>query len=970
MYRKMIYLIFVVLALGLTTTVADADITDGLVGYWPLDEGEGTTTADLSGNENHGTFIGNPAWDSGKLDAALNFDGTDDAVDCGNSPILDFGTGDWTVSAWIKATAVPGDVTIFGKGGDHTSATLPGVRYQLMLDSSDYIHPVLDDDSTKYDPTGNIKVIDGQWHQIVMMRRDGTKFRVYIDGVEDMGVTNHGESTITATYDLSGTSKFNAYIGAITDAENSTPSTVVLEKLFPGLIDDVAVWNRALTADEVIYLWNNGDGNPVAVPEPGKASDPSPADETTDVPRDVTLSWIPGEFANTHDVYLGTTFADVNDAGRANPLGVLASQGQSASTYAPASFLDFGRTYFWRVDEVNAPPANTIFKGEVWSFTVEPFAYPIAGENITATASSSNAVNEGPENTINGSGLDADDLHSASNTDMWLSSTTGPQPTWIQYEFDSVYKLHEMLVWNHNSSLELAIGFGIKQAAIEYSTDGASWTTLGTFELARATGLAGYAANTTVELGGIAAKYVKLTANSNWGGILPQYGLSEVRFFYVPVVAREPDPASGTTDTGVANVTLSWRAGREAASHDVYLSTDQQAVIDETVGPVSVPAGNSYASSDTGELNLAQTYYWKVNEVNIAETPAGWQGDVWDFATREFLVVDDIEDYNDSEGFEVFSTWMDGYDEPANGSQVGHDISPFAEQTIVHGGKQSMPFRYDNSAVSSSEATANVANLKAGQNWTKHGIKALTLYFYGEPNNIVAEQMYVKLNGSKVVYGGDASALKQGMWKRWRIDLASFGVNLGNVTQLSIGLERTGAVGGKGVVYFDDIGLYSVVPEPLDEVFLEAEAADVLGASWRVTDDTSALGGKHIGSNDGDGNDNDTAPGAEWTAIYNFTASGGVYKVVLRGQEAGSDSFWVRITTATSQTHEHPGQPGTGWVKFNGMDAPSGWAWDEVHSDDHGQEVVLFTLPAGANTLEIAKREDGVLLDALVIVAQ
>ena len=89
---------------------------------------------------------------------------------------------------------------------------------------------------------------------------------------------------------------------------------------------------------------------------------------------------------------------------------------------------------------------------------------------------------------------------------------------------------------------------------------------------------------------------------------------------------------------------------------------------------------------------------------------------------------------------------------------------------------------------------------------------------------------------------------------------------------------------------------------------------------------------------------------------------------MLLAQEAGSDSFWVRITTATSQTHEDPDQPGTGWVTFNDMVAPQGaWHWDEVHSNDHGNEVVNWTLPAGANTLEIAKREDGVLLDAILI---
>ena len=127
-----------------------------------------------------------------------------------------------------------------------------------------------------------------------------------------------------------------------------------------------------------------------------------------------------------------------------------------------------------------------------------------------------------------------------------------PQPTWIEYQFDKVYKLHEMLVWNQNQALESVIGYGFKDVTIEYSVDGVDYTTLGTtHEFARAPGAAGYAANTTVDLGGVIAKYVKLTVNSNWGGILAQYGLSEVRFFSIPVLAREPDPALGATDVGV-----------------------------------------------------------------------------------------------------------------------------------------------------------------------------------------------------------------------------------------------------------------------------------------------------------------------------------------------------------------------------------------------------------------------------------
>ncbi|KKL45908.1 hypothetical protein LCGC14_2350920, partial [marine sediment metagenome] len=541
---------------------------------------------------------------------------------------------------------------------------------------------------------------------------------------------------------------------------------------------------------------------------------------------------------------------------------------QSANSYAPAQRLDFGTTYYWRVDEVNAPPSSTIFKGDVWSFTAEPFGYPIDGNNITATASSSGR-DQGPENTVNGSGLDVNDLdlHSTELTDMWISNIAGPQPTWIQYEFDKVCKLHQMWVWNHNTLNEPAIGFGVKEATIEYSADGANWTTLGTtHEFARAPGAAGYAYNTTVDFGGVAVKYVRLTISSNWGGLLPQYGLSEVRFLYIPVWAREPSPDSEATDVDV-DVTLGFRAGREAVTHDVYLSSDEQAVIDGNA-PVTPVTETSFGPLS---LDLGTTYYWKVNEVNEAETPTTLEGNIWNFTTQEYLVVDGFESYNDlnpddPDSNRIFYTWIDGYDNPAiNGSVVGYAEAPFTEQSIVYDGKQSMPFNYDNSTAGYSEATANVANLQVGQNWTKHGIKALTLRFFGDPTN-AAQQMYVKLNGSKVTYDGDAENIRRTAWQMWYIDLASLGVS--NVTELSIGFERIGAVGGQGVVYFDGIRLYShdrqfITPvEPstaglVGHYQFDGNAADSSGNNNHgdLEADTTSIPGKYGNALDFDGTD-------------------------------------------------------------------------------------------------------------------
>ena len=112
-------------------------------------------------------------------------------------------------------------------------------------------------------------------------------------------------------------------------------------------------------------------------------------------------------------------------------------------------------------------------------------------------------------------------------------------------------------------------------------TDGSAWSELGTVELAQAPGLDTYP-GIDVALEGIVAKYVKITALSNWSLLgLTQKGLSEVRFFAIPVYAREPQPDNGVT-TDRASVTLQWRSGREAASHEVILSSDSDAVQDSS----------------------------------------------------------------------------------------------------------------------------------------------------------------------------------------------------------------------------------------------------------------------------------------------------------------------------------------------------------------------------------------------------
>ena len=382
---------------------------------------------------------------------------------------------------------------------------------------------------------------------------------------------------------------------------------------------------------------------------------------------------------------------------------------------------------------------NTISKGIIWSFTTEPVAYAI--KPVAVTASSSQSADNGPEKTIDGSGLNAADQHSTLDTTMWISSIDGPQPAWIRYDFDAVYKLQQMWVWNSNQPVEAIIGYGARNVTVEYSTDGNTWTTLpGVSQFARATGKADYTHNTTVDFGGVTAKSVRITIQSNWGGLVSQYSLSEVRFFQIPMRAREPQPAAGRTDVNPNDVALQWRSGREAVSHQVFFSTDSNAVANGTA-LIDTTSQNSYALD---ALDLGQTYFWRIDEVNEAASPALWQGDVWSFSTAEYLVIDDFERYTNDSPNRVFQAWLDGvgfsqdnffpngYAGNDTGSVVGYDpqAGDIMEKTIIHGGKQSMPLAYDNAATGYSEIERT---WKTAQNWTANNAEVLRLYFQGRP---------------------------------------------------------------------------------------------------------------------------------------------------------------------------------------------------------------------------------------------
>ncbi len=284
-------------------------------------------------------------------------------------------------------------------------------------------------------------------------------------------------------------------------------------------------------------------------------------------------------------------------------------------------------------------------------------------------------------------------------------------------------------------------------------------------------------------------------------------------FVMMDVTAYYPQPVHRATDVFLAP-TLTWMPGQAALEHHLYFSDNFDAVSQAT------------ADADKGKFDLAgetftpealeplRTYWWRVDESLGGDgvTP----GPVWNFTTCQ--PVDDFESYNDEEnkGTRIYETWIDGYADSSSGSVVGNVDPPFAEQTIIHGGLQSMPLDYNNVNLPFySEARREFSPVA---DWTVGDVNALVLFVQGKLTNGVVP-LYITLEDSaqhaRTVVHPNPAVVTATTWIAWKIPLSDFaGVNLAKVKKLYVGLgDKTNpAQGGTGRLYIDDIGLTKPAP--------------------------------------------------------------------------------------------------------------------------------------------------------------
>jgi hypothetical protein len=500
------------------------------------------------------------------------------------------------------------------------------------------------------------------------------------------------------------------------------------------------IWFANVWADSgYAYLDNIGIAD--TLEEIGKSNEialnPTPADGELIEGTWANLSWSPGDFAVSHDIYIGDNFDDVDSGVEDTYVG------NQADTFIVVGFPGFafpdglvpGTTYYWRIDEVNEVEPNSPWKGEIWSFSIPPKTayFPVP-----------------------------DDAAEAVSVDVELSWTGG---------YGS--KLHTVYFGETYEEVENATGG---------QTQGSTTYTPGTLKMAK----------------------IYYWRVDEFDIIETHKG--DVWSFTTEGAVAALEPINGAVDVTQTPI-LTWAPGF-GASHEIYFGTNPVAL--ELKG-----SGNLGSESfEPGKLEWNTTYYWRIDEANNANVDSPWTGPLWSFTTANFLIIDDMESYNDiAEGEEgsnrIYLAWLDGYDNPAiNGSVVGNDPPPIAELTIVHSGNQSMPMIYDN-AVGKSEATLT---LTSNNDWTVNGVNTLRIWFRGEAGN-AAEQVYVALNGNARVDHDDPDAATLTSWTEWNIPLQAFadqGVNLSNVNSITLGLSSV--TGGTGKMYFDDIRLYPPAP--------------------------------------------------------------------------------------------------------------------------------------------------------------
>jgi len=223
-------------------------LTNGLVGYWSFNgmDMAATTAFDKSGQNNNGTLTNGPVRSEGKIGQALSFDGLDDKIDFGNPSTLDVSTTAWSFSLWFKTSSTGAYQFLLGK-----SQTAVTQSWEVRITNGNVLQTNWYDNLNNDFVTGTTVVTDGRWHNVAVTRQGGAggTITLWLDGKSE-GTTSETPRNVSNSYSVT--------MGTDGRAPGIFPYT--------GLIDEVRVYNRALSVDEIKRLYKMGATNKINVP--------------------------------------------------------------------------------------------------------------------------------------------------------------------------------------------------------------------------------------------------------------------------------------------------------------------------------------------------------------------------------------------------------------------------------------------------------------------------------------------------------------------------------------------------------------------------------------------------------------------------------------------------------------------------------------------------------------------------------
>jgi hypothetical protein len=450
------------------------------------------------------------------------------------------------------------------------------------------------------------------------------------------------------------------------------------------------------------------------------AYNPVPADGAKFIPADTKLSWTGGYNAILHNVYFGDNFDDV-DAGT----GGTAKGAVGVKTFTPTG-LEPGKTYYWRIDEFDSNGKTN--KGDIWSFTVAGTGGGIRGDYYKGM-NFENFVLTRTDPQINFNWGDPGGPDPAVGDDNFSVRWTGE----VEAAFTETYTFYPTT----DDGVRLYVD---GQLLVDRWVDRSATENSGKIDL-----IAGNTYSLVMEYyentGGAQAE-LRWSSPRTPKQLIPQAALAP------PVKASSPSPRSGSVDVK-QTIVLSWGAGQDATSHEVYFGTDEDAVRNATQASPEYKGSKTLGSESytPGKLDWNTTYYWRVDEINPSNADSPWVGNLWSFTTANFLIIDNFESYDSGEN-QIWYSWHDGlgYGSPGTqpyfagngtGAAVGDETTPsFTEETIVHGGSQSMPMSYDNNKQGYSKYSEAEMTLTSPRDWTEGDVANLTLWFRGYPGSV------------------------------------------------------------------------------------------------------------------------------------------------------------------------------------------------------------------------------------------